>query len=273
MEEDGLSSSSDHEEGAGNASESDDPEEPKIRTFGERDVQVDHGHEEIGLTPSHKNRKLREEKAKKKKNFSLLSHQDEDLNADIIVRPRKRQKFGIASRGGDTGTSLSPPHCEETTAAAADSPGSSDSPSVPSSPVQSYTTDLPRQSPTTPTPPPALLPIFPLPSRPDAPEKSELASQGIDRALARAQLVDPSLSTPLSFDEEEHGGANAGLSARILKRLRDLGITELFAGTYHVDDAPNKPRIKREIVCCSSDDVTTHASPFRTSQAIAVPPI
>jgi hypothetical protein len=246
VEEDGLNSSSDHEEGAGNALESDDPEEPKTRTFGEgeRDVQGGHGHEETGLTPSHKNRRLREEKAEKKKSFSLLSHQDEDLNADITVRPRKRQKLGIASRGGDTGSSLSPSQCDEETAAsaAADSSGSSDSSSeVPSSPVQSYTADLPReQSTATPTPPPALLPVFPPPSRPDPPEKSELASQGIDRALARAQLVDPSLSTPLSFDKEGHEGANAGLSARTLKRLRDLGITELFAGTYH---ALNKLRI------------------------------
>jgi hypothetical protein len=223
--------------------ESDDPEEPKTRTFGERDVQGGLDHEETGLTPSHKNRRLRREE--KKTNFSLLSHQDEDLNTDIIVRPRKRQKFGIASRVGDTGTGLSPSQCEETaaTAAASDSSGSSDSSSVPSSPVQSYAADIPRRTPPTPTPPPALLPVFPLPSRPDAPEKSELASQGIDRALARAQLVDPSLSTPLSFDEEVHEGANAGLSARMLKRLGDLGITELFAGTYRVDDAPNKPRV------------------------------
>ena len=79
------------------------------------------------------------------------------------------------------------------------------------------------------TPPPPSLQRFPLPSRPHAPEKSELASQGLDRALASAQLVDPLLSTPLSFDDE-NGDDVTGLSARTLRRLRDLGIVELFAG-------------------------------------------
>ncbi len=80
----------------------------------------------------------------------------------------------------------------------------------------------------TPTPPPPPLQRFPLPSRPRAPDKSELASQGLDRALASAQLVDPLLSTPLPLDED--GDGTTGLSARTLRRLSNLGIVELFAG-------------------------------------------
>jgi hypothetical protein len=61
--------------------------------------------------------------------------------------------------------------------------------------------DLQPLSPT----PPSSLHRFPLPSRPHVPEKAELASHGLDRALASTQLVDPLLSTPLSPDE---GGDN-----------------------------------------------------------------
>ncbi|KAF8501747.1 DEAD-domain-containing protein [Russula emetica] len=81
----------------------------------------------------------------------------------------------------------------------------------------------------TPAPPPPSLQRFPLPSRPHAPEKSELASQGLDRALANAQLVDPLLSTPLLLTDDENGDDITGLSVRTRRRLRDLGIVELFA--------------------------------------------
>ena len=94
------------------------------------------------------------------------------------------------------------------------------------------------RTPTPPLPLPPPLPSlqrFPVPSRPHAPEKSELASQGLDRALASAQLVDPLLSTPLSFDDEGRDDIITGLSARTLRRLRDLGIVELFASAcFHV---------------------------------------
>ncbi|KAF8183978.1 DEAD-domain-containing protein [Pholiota molesta] len=57
------------------------------------------------------------------------------------------------------------------------------------------------------------LPSFPLPALPNAPSKSLLALQGLDQALISAELDD--------------GGTR--LSERMRKRLRDLGITELFA--------------------------------------------
>jgi ATP-dependent RNA helicase DDX51/DBP6 len=118
---------------------------------------------------------------------------------------------------------------------------------VPSSPVSSSpelpaeAQSLPDHRPHTPTPPPPSLHRFPLPSRPHAPEKAELASQGLDRALAGAQLVDPLLSTPLSLDGD--GNDVNGLSARTLRRLKDLGIVELFAGMYRVPPF-RKPNIK-----------------------------
>jgi ATP-dependent RNA helicase DDX51/DBP6 len=134
-----------------------------------------------------------------------------------VERPRKRHKL----RSSDA----SPGRSRSTTP-------------VPSSPVSS-SPEQPAESqtvldhrPRTPTPLPSTLQRFPLPSRPHAPEKAELASQGLDRALAGAQLVDPLLSTPLSPDED--GNDITGLSARTLRRLRDLGIVELFAGVYRV---------------------------------------
>ncbi|KAG5652764.1 hypothetical protein H0H81_003702 [Sphagnurus paluster] len=74
--------------------------------------------------------------------------------------------------------------------------------------------------------PPGTLPSFPLPALPDAPSKSTLALQGLDKALVDAELVDPKTLLPIP-DGEEDGGTM--LSERTRKRLKDLGITELFA--------------------------------------------
>ena len=139
-----------------------------------------------------------------------------------VVRPGKRRK--LDREDASPGPSRS---------AAIDSSSPSPAPPspVPSSPNPPDEDESPPLDHRTPPPPPPSLPRFPLPSRPRAPEKSELVSQGLDRALARAQLVDPLLTTPLSLDED--GGDVSGLSARSIRRLRDLGITELFAGTYH----------------------------------------
>ena len=67
-----------------------------------------------------------------------------------------------------------------------------------------------------------------VPFRPDAPDDSVFVKQGLDSAFARAQLVDPHLSTPLPLDNDQ--SADVGLSSKTLRRLKDLGITELFAG-------------------------------------------
>ncbi|KAL4062859.1 DEAD-domain-containing protein [Scleroderma citrinum] len=70
------------------------------------------------------------------------------------------------------------------------------------------------------------LPSFPEPSAPNAPSKSVLAMQGIDRALVHAEIVDPAAVLPISplgVDEQTK------LSERTRKRLLELGITELFA--------------------------------------------
>ncbi|KAF8235791.1 ATP-dependent RNA helicase [Tricholoma matsutake] len=74
--------------------------------------------------------------------------------------------------------------------------------------------------------PEATLPSFPLPVLPDAPSKSDLAFQGLDQALIDAEIVDP--ATLMAIPDGE-GNGGTGLSERIRKRLKDLGITELFA--------------------------------------------
>ncbi|EIW57320.1 DEAD-domain-containing protein [Trametes versicolor FP-101664 SS1] len=76
--------------------------------------------------------------------------------------------------------------------------------------------------------PPATLPVFPQPRRPDAPSKSVLALQGLDKALIEAQVVDPATTLPLEKDYESRD-ERTGLSGKMRKRLQELGIAELFA--------------------------------------------
>lgn len=73
----------------------------------------------------------------------------------------------------------------------------------------------------------AALPSFPLPALPDAPSKSDLALLGLDQALVGADIVPPSTVLPIPTGKEDGG---TRLSGRTRKRLRDIGITELFAG-------------------------------------------
>ncbi|KAI0787926.1 P-loop containing nucleoside triphosphate hydrolase protein [Fomes fomentarius] len=76
--------------------------------------------------------------------------------------------------------------------------------------------------------PPVALPLFPQPRRPDAPSKSVLALQGLDKALIQAEVVNPATILPLETSKEVQD-EKTGLSARMRKRLQDVGITELFA--------------------------------------------
>lgn len=78
--------------------------------------------------------------------------------------------------------------------------------------------------------PPAALPVFPQPRRPEAPSKSVLALQGLDKALIEAEVVDPATTVPLDAGAKDALDERTGLSGRIRSRLKDLGITELFAG-------------------------------------------
>ncbi|KAJ7841322.1 DEAD-domain-containing protein [Mycena olivaceomarginata] len=71
------------------------------------------------------------------------------------------------------------------------------------------------------------LPSFPLPALPDAPSKSVLALQGLDRALVGAEIVDSTGLLPIPPDGEDDGGT--GLTEKTRKRLLELGIVELFA--------------------------------------------
>ncbi|EJD53343.1 DEAD-domain-containing protein [Auricularia subglabra TFB-10046 SS5] len=71
--------------------------------------------------------------------------------------------------------------------------------------------------------PPAALPSFPLPTQPAPPSAETLSRQGLDSALLGAMRVDP--HTTLDLDALPAGT----LSERTKKRLKDLGIRELFA--------------------------------------------
>ncbi|EMD34147.1 hypothetical protein CERSUDRAFT_125827 [Gelatoporia subvermispora B] len=71
------------------------------------------------------------------------------------------------------------------------------------------------------------LPSFPLPRRPDAPSRSTLALQGLDKALIDAEIVDPTQLSP--FDTTPDSDSGTGLSEKMRKRLKDLGVSELFA--------------------------------------------
>ncbi|KDQ57207.1 hypothetical protein JAAARDRAFT_178816 [Jaapia argillacea MUCL 33604] len=70
------------------------------------------------------------------------------------------------------------------------------------------------------------LPSFPLPIHPNAPSKRDLALQGLDPALVHADIVDSSTVLPIADGEEDE---STGLTERTRKRLKDLGISELFA--------------------------------------------
>lgn len=66
------------------------------------------------------------------------------------------------------------------------------------------------------------LPAFPLPKLPDPPSKTELALQGLDKSLVDAEIVWDG-ETQILDDIES-------MSGRMKKRLKELGIVELFAG-------------------------------------------
>ncbi|KAG2157941.1 P-loop containing nucleoside triphosphate hydrolase protein [Suillus bovinus] len=70
------------------------------------------------------------------------------------------------------------------------------------------------------------LPVFSLPTLPDAPPKSVLALQGLDQALVEAEVVNPSSRLPILPEGDD---VRTGLSERTRRRLIELGITELFA--------------------------------------------
>lgn len=176
--------------------------------------------------------KKKEQKRKARAEASIATDEPPNESIEDPSRPRKRRRL---SPSPEPETS----HTVPTFTHRRHSPSKSSSPS-PSPPGTQPSPSPKVQSIRTPSPPPPTsLPAFPLPTRPNAPLKSELASQGLDRALARAQLVDPSISTPLSFEEDEGDkDARTGLSLRTRSRLKELGIEELFAGALILRSTP-----------------------------------
>ncbi|TDL25649.1 DEAD-domain-containing protein [Rickenella mellea] len=76
----------------------------------------------------------------------------------------------------------------------------------------------------------ATLPSFPLPVLPNAPSKSALALQGLDKALLDAEIIEPSRVVPVdSIGHDRNDGKLPVLSEKTKKRLHELGIAEFFA--------------------------------------------
>ncbi|TFY55761.1 hypothetical protein EVG20_g9201 [Dentipellis fragilis] len=180
----------------------------------DEDEAVEEVQEEVGdmemadaeeVVESAEERRARKEKRRKEKKEKKekARAQDGEAKDGEAIRPRKRRK-------------LTPPAEDE-----------------PEEQEEQEEVDVPLPPPTeralrTPTPPlPSTLPSFPLPAQPVAPARTELASQGLDRALARAQIIDPTLTT--SLDDRDKAEATIGLDTKTYDRLRELGITELFA--------------------------------------------
>lgn len=137
-----------------------------------------------------------------------------DVTADITPapeekleeeRPRKKRKVDLPK--GPTET---------------EDPALSAEVSVPENEVA-----IPEEEPQIPIQAPTFLPSFPLPVRPDAPSKLDLALLGVDQALIDAEMVNSTTTMPIDVDVDESG---TGLSEKTRKRLVELGITELFAG-------------------------------------------
>ena len=76
----------------------------------------------------------------------------------------------------------------------------------------------------------SVLPKFPLPVLPNAPSRVDLALQGLDQALLEAESIDSSHVLHIAAEDED---TRLGLSVKMRRSLRDLGIQEFFAGKYH----------------------------------------
>ncbi|KAG2744033.1 P-loop containing nucleoside triphosphate hydrolase protein [Suillus brevipes Sb2] len=95
------------------------------------------------------------------------------------------------------------------------------------------------------------LPAFPLPTLSDAPPKSILALQGLDQALVEAEVVrvNPSSRLPVIPKGDD---AHTCLSERTRRRLIDLGIIELFAGSSTMRRLLYAPFDPLQDVCVSA---------------------
>ncbi|KAG9014032.1 ATP-dependent RNA helicase dbp6 [Tulasnella sp. JGI-2019a] len=76
---------------------------------------------------------------------------------------------------------------------------------------------------------PGYLSAFPRPMQPEAPPKSSLYLQGLDKALSQAQIVDSALTLPLLPLSNNGKPDTFGISEATRRRLDEMGIMELFA--------------------------------------------
>lgn len=114
------------------------------------------------------------------------------------------------------------------------------------------------------------LPSFPLPRRPDAPSKTTLALQGLDKALIDAEIVDPTQLSP--FDTTPDSDSDTGLSEKMRKRLKDLGVSELFAGRLILSPNIHDVFTQTNDYLNSTDGSYTFLARFKSSQ-ITIPAV
>jgi ATP-dependent RNA helicase DDX51/DBP6 len=73
------------------------------------------------------------------------------------------------------------------------------------------------------------LAAFPMPSAPVAASQKALALQGLDPRLIDAEIVDSTRTMPIDSPDTDDV-SSFGLGSKTRKRLKELGITKLFAG-------------------------------------------
>ncbi|CCM04294.1 uncharacterized protein FIBRA_06465 [Fibroporia radiculosa] len=130
-------------------------------------------------------------------------------------RPRKRRKLSTPVDDEDVAHTAPAPHADEIPEVISEDGGDEVGSEPPAIPVEAETVSAVH---------PATLPSFPLPTRPDAPSRSTLALQGLDKALVEAEIIDSALLQSFPSSGDSHG-----LSEKTKKRLLELGISELFA--------------------------------------------
>lgn len=100
---------------------------------------------------------------------------------------------------------------------------------------------------------------FPLPVLQNAPSKSSLALQGLDRALVDAEIILASRTLRIPTEGDKDEGTDLGLSEKMQKRLIELGIEELFAGT-RILLSTALSTLSTDLVILSSSYLLIHSS-------------
>ncbi|KAF8577584.1 ATP-dependent RNA helicase [Ramaria rubella] len=162
------------------------------------------------------------QRVKKAENLNLIEPSTQPVQRSSIInveseRPRKRQKIAAVP-----------------TARSSPSPSTASSSSRASSAEEDEDIKMAEDIPSIPRSldvSTAPLAAFPMPSAPVAASQKSLALQGLDPGLIDAEIVDSSRTAPIdsSGTDSLTTPLNLGLSIKTRNRLKELGISELFA--------------------------------------------